>query len=159
MRFDRLRLLVASLVLVLLPASGCSFVFVSGPPPAAERTRGYDCTQSMVVPVIDIALAALALASSTQAALATDEEYSRYGPTSRAVAIPMGFAWTVVYGMSALTGFRRVDSCREAVGIDPGNYNRPKTARKQRRAEEAAEEAAVQERREQNEGADEKPAP
>ncbi len=71
----------------------------SGPPPPAERMRGYDCTRSRVVPVIDVGLAALALAVASYAALASDEEWSRMSPNSRSVAIPLGMAWTAVYGV------------------------------------------------------------
>ena len=150
---------VAMLLLLLLallaPESGCSFVFVSGPPPPAERTRGYDCTRSRVAPVIDVGLAALALAGATYAGLASDEEYARVSSSSREVAIPLALAWTAVYGVSAIIGFRRADSCREAVSLDPGNYRRSRHARRRQRAEEAAEEEAVQQRLEEQEEADE----
>jgi hypothetical protein len=48
--------------------SGCSFAFVSGPPPRHEELPAFDCTESRVAPVLDTLFTVLQVANFAVAA-------------------------------------------------------------------------------------------
>lgn len=111
-----MRWMVAVLVASL---SGCSFAFVSGPPPHHEQLPTFDCTESRVVPVLDTLFAALEVANSAVAAGTTDQQWSDTfngnPPISRGTAVPLYIALAVVGTFSAYYGYTRTGDCREAL--------------------------------------------
>src|SRR6185503_12441546 len=93
--------------------SGCSFVFVSGPPEDHEKMTYFDCTSTRIPPGVDtfiaLALAGLAL----DGAQMSDAEVAMYKSSRAAmVATPLAFASPFVG--SAIFGFVQTGSCRSA---------------------------------------------
>ena len=88
---------------ISLCASGCSFLFVEGPPPGHEQMRVVSCTDSKTLPLLDAIWAgvnALELISD-----ATDE-----GPGVLAGSA----AGAVIWGIAASKGYEKVRKCRAA---------------------------------------------
>lgn len=110
MKHSAVSIPTSTTLLLAALSSGCSFVFVQGPPvPEArdiyvERGAAPDCTSSMTVPVIDGISASLFLASGLQR-LARDDAVGSFSVTE--------FATAGVLGWSAIRGRQKVRSCRE----------------------------------------------
>jgi hypothetical protein len=106
---DRRRLrwrVLGGLLLTLAAApcgAGCSFFLAHGPPPKAQRTPGFTCTESPVWPATDIALSVLTFAETIHA-LARDR-----------TPLPWLGA-SLVFGASAGAGGIRVNACNKAHG-------------------------------------------
>ena len=101
----------------LLSTSSCSFVFVHGPPRGYEQMDSFSCTESRIVPVLDVVGVG---ASVVNAATAEDErglfgEDGSWFAPSREAQIASHVVVGVVLAASAVTGFRRVDRCRAAL--------------------------------------------
>jgi hypothetical protein len=98
--------------------SGCSFVFVSGPPPHHEELPAFACTESRVAPVLDTVFALLEGANFVFAAAVDDQKWSDNfngnPPFSRSTAIPLYAAVTLLAAGSAYYGFSNTGECREA---------------------------------------------
>ena len=103
---------IAVLGLAGIAASGCSFAFVHGPPPHHEQSLSFDCTSSVVAPVLDLIWASLNGVSAIAAA-STDEATWR-SSTPRGEVIGVGLGWLVLSGASAIYGFTKTGSCRAA---------------------------------------------
>ena len=84
-------------------STGCSFFLTQGPPPKAQRTPGFQCTESPRVPLADIALSVLSVAEIFHAA-ATDR-----------TPLPW-LATGVVFGAAGGLGGTRVNACNKAHG-------------------------------------------
>jgi hypothetical protein len=99
--------------------SGCSFAFVSGPPPHHEELPAFDCTESRVAPVLDTVFAALQVANLALAASSTDQQWSDTfngnPPINRGTAVPLYIALAAVGTFSAYYGYSRTGDCREAL--------------------------------------------
>ena len=106
-------------VVLVASLSGCSFAFVSGPPPHHEELPAFDCTESRVAPVLDTVFAALQAANFAVAAASTDEQWSDNfngnPPISRGAAVPLYIAFAAVSTFSAYYGYSRTGACREAI--------------------------------------------
>jgi hypothetical protein len=110
-----MRFMVVAVVVVL---SGCSFMFVSGPPPNHEQLPSFSCSESRAAPVVDTILAALQVLNLATAAGNTDEEWNnRFNgnpPISRDTAVPLYVATTVLTTVSAYYGYKNTGECRAA---------------------------------------------
>lgn len=98
------QLLVGSMVLL----SGCSLAFVDGPPdfiPANEPVPPGSCSVERVLPILD----AVGAGASLIVAL-TDSEGD---------AVRFGAVVSAGLGFSSYTGFRRVNSCKERLFMQP----------------------------------------
>jgi len=98
------QLLVGSLVFL----SGCSLAFVDGPPdfiPADEPVPPGSCSIERVLPVLD----AVGAGASLIVALTSSE----------GDAVRFGTVVSAGLGFSSYTGFRRVNSCKQRMFMDP----------------------------------------
>ena len=105
-------------VAVVVVLSGCSFMFVSGPPPNHEQLASFSCSESRAAPVVDTILAALQVLNLATAAGNTDAEWNdRFNgnpPISRDTAVPLYVATTVLTTVSAYYGYKHTGECRAA---------------------------------------------
>ncbi len=94
---------------ISLCASGCSFLFVQGPPAGHEQMRVVSCTDSKTLPLLD---AIWAGASALDLILyATDEGY---GGRDRGAGIAESAARALIWGIAASKGYKKVRECRAA---------------------------------------------
>jgi len=103
-------ILAASL---LLPSTGCGFLFTNGPPTGHEQMLGFSCTESNTGPILDVLWAGLNLAGAIVAASQPQEDYYYYEYDQGAV-IAVGLGWALVSGASAAVGFAKTSQCRKA---------------------------------------------
>ena len=94
-------------VLVFVVA-GCGFVFVEGPPPIiSEDAISVRCTESRLLPTLDVVWAGFNAATAILIASNSDANYRAFNFTYRA-------AWAILSGFSAKSGYETVNRCREA---------------------------------------------
>jgi hypothetical protein len=108
-------------ILVILATTGCSFAFVRGPPRGHEEMAEFTCTESKIIPNIDVAGAGLLVLAGAVFLVAgaqdedpdangwnfiSSEEVTRWGAVSLGLSVPIG--------ASAFVGNRRVNDCRDA---------------------------------------------
>lgn len=110
-----MRLLAAALA---ISVTGCSFVFVDGPPREHAKLPSFDCSTSRAVPILDSLFGALQLANFVYTATRTqqdwDDIYKGSAPFSRHEGLAIYGVLAAVAGLSAYYGFSRVEQCREA---------------------------------------------
>lgn len=88
-------------------SGGCSWVFVDGPPAAHKQLPYFECTSSNAWPVVDTVFGvATALEAATLLAS------TRSSGANTAAAVAAGEA--VIFGASAVSGYQKTSSCREA---------------------------------------------
>jgi hypothetical protein len=85
--------------------TGCSFLFVDGPPAAHRKLDFFDCTTSNALPIVDLILAGLVGISALGDGTAGQGE-----DTQRALLV----AQTGVLVVSGLYGFSKTSACRVA---------------------------------------------
>lgn len=108
-----------TMVLVIgLVLGGCSFVFVSGPPPNHAQLPTFECSSSRVVPALDTAWTVLQTLNLIVAASESDGDWSNtFGgnpPFSRGTAIPL-YAVAALLGAGGMYyGFTKTGDCRRA---------------------------------------------
>jgi hypothetical protein len=113
---------LAVLLALAGPASGCSFLFVTRPPPPAERGRNFDCTSSNVAPVIDTLIAGWQVIRTVIALSAPESAYTN-APLSRGADIGVGIGLLGLFAASAGTGYNATSECREALAdSEPPSY-------------------------------------
>lgn len=123
------------IVLVLALVSGCSFVFVSGPPPQHEQLPYFSCTESRVAPVLDTIFAVLQGANFILATSSSDEQWADNfngdPPISRSASIPLYAVATLLAVGGAYYGYTRTAECRDAraqaMGRTNRNFGQPQT--------------------------------
>jgi hypothetical protein len=105
------RLLLYAVLIGLIPATatGCSFLFVNGPPADHDRLPYFTCTQSNAVPALDLIWAGLNGLGAAAALSADEGTYENQGQ-----AVFVGLGWVVISGLSARHGFVRAQECRAA---------------------------------------------
>jgi hypothetical protein len=123
------------LVLALaLSVGGCSFVFVSGPPPQHEQLPYFSCTESRVAPILDLVFGILQGANFLFAAGSSDERWAENfdgdPPIQRTTAIPIYAAVALLSAGGAYYGFTRTAACRDAkaramLRTHNGNFGQP----------------------------------
>jgi hypothetical protein len=104
----------AALALAGIAASGCSFIFVHGPPRNHENSVAFECTSSVVAPVLDTVWAGLNGIGAISAASTDEATWNSRSTTSRGAVIAVGAGWFLLSGASAIYGFTRTQSCRDA---------------------------------------------
>jgi len=108
MRWTALVLVVAQL------GAGCSFAFVSGPPPNHPQLPYFDCTSSRVAPVLDGVWTALQTLNLLAAATTSDADWEENFKIDRQLAMGLygGFAALGLAGF--YYGWTRTSECRAA---------------------------------------------
>jgi len=96
---------LCALLVTCLP--GCSYLFVSGPPPDHKRLNYFDCTESTAAPVIDTVV--FALEGLGTASVIVYQEGDR-----KVVGVIGGLVSMVLFGTSALYGYSKTDKCEKA---------------------------------------------
>ena len=92
------RPLLALLMAVVAILPGCSLIFVDGPPEGHEQ-MAFDCTESPILPVLDLATAGLSVAGAIGA---EDDFFSK----DQNVAINAGFALATGWVGARIGGWR-----------------------------------------------------
>lgn len=98
-------LLCASLI---IPTSGCGFIFSHGPPAGHEKLDYIPCTESNAAPIIDVVWGSLNVLGAL-GALADRESYDN--PDQIVV---VGLSWGVISGFAAASGFKKSSQCQRA---------------------------------------------
>jgi hypothetical protein len=99
--------LIGTMACALLLHSGCSFLFVHGPPADHARVTTFECSESNAWPVVDVIWAGLNGLGAASAA--GDDKNPQQGQI-----VGVGIAWLVVSGISAIYGFGKVSTCKDA---------------------------------------------
>jgi hypothetical protein len=99
--------LIGTMVFALTLQSGCSFLFVKGPPAHHAEMATFDCSESNAWPVVDAVWAAL---NGLGAASAAGDDQN---PQQDQI-VAVGIAWLAVSGISAIYGFSKVSECNDA---------------------------------------------
>jgi hypothetical protein len=105
---SRLALLAIAVASLLTSSSGCSLIFVDGPPDQHRQLAYFDCTSSNLAPVVDMVMggaegiAVLGSAADTSASFHNNSDL--IAPAITAAA----------FVASGIIGFRRVAECKEA---------------------------------------------
>ena len=106
------------LIVIGFMLGGCSFAFVSGPPPNHEQLPYFDCTQSRVAPILDTLFTAIQAVNLGIAASDNDAEWdARFDndpPISRSASIPLYAGLAAVGAAGMYYGFTKTARCREA---------------------------------------------
>jgi hypothetical protein len=100
---------IAALALV---ASGCSFVFVEGPPSNYQHMTDFHCTSSEVPPMID---AILVGANALSLSLVASHQYRIQDESVEKTVIAIDAVLIAVHVASAIYGFVRTETCQEAM--------------------------------------------
>lgn len=93
--------------------SGCSWIFVQGPPADYAESPRVSCTSGQAAPVIDTVVAAFQVVR-TGYAISQDESDYRDFPISRGADIGFGVGLTALFTASAIYGFSATSACRTA---------------------------------------------
>jgi hypothetical protein len=113
-------------LLAMLSSTGCSLLFVTGPPPPEMNVPYWqvECTNSYTLPVIDVLWTSLGLLTTGIAISRSDADY-RGSFQTRNQAIASGFGSILLYGISSGVGFSRVSACNDAMAGAPRAPRRP----------------------------------
>jgi hypothetical protein len=96
--------LIGTMTFALMLHSGCSFLFVKGPPAKHAQMATFECSESNAWPALDLIWAGLNGLGAVTAA--GDDENPQQGQI-----VGIGLAWLVVSGASAIYGFSKVSEC------------------------------------------------
>lgn len=99
--------LIGVVISAVLLQSGCSFLFVKGPPANHAEMASFDCSESNALPVLDLIWAGL---NGIGAASAAGDDQIM----NQEQIVGVGLAWVVVSGISAIYGFNKVGQCKNA---------------------------------------------
>jgi hypothetical protein len=102
--------------LILMSATGgCSFAFVSGPPPNHKQLNFFGCTSSNTVPTLDLVGGALFLIDGVAAATGGSASGSGSTATGSTKGDVITFAaGAALLGASAAYGYKKTAECRDA---------------------------------------------
>jgi hypothetical protein len=91
--------------------SGCSLLFVDGPPDNAKKLRSFNCTTSNSLPTTDVVIGSIAVLD----AIGIATESSTYSTSGSTVAPAIGAAAVAAaFATSAAVGYGRTSACRDA---------------------------------------------
>ena len=107
--------LISGLIFTVLLHSGCSYLFVSGPPTNHAQMGSFECSESNAWPVIDAIWAGLNGIGAASAA--SDDQNPNQGQV-----VAVGLAWLAVSGISAIYGFTKVSDCHAAKRLRDERY-------------------------------------
>jgi hypothetical protein len=99
--------LISAMMVAVLLHSGCSLLFVKGPPAEHAQMVTFECSDSKALPVLDTIWAGLNGLGAASAA--NDNQNPDQGQI-----IAVGLAWLAVSGISAIYGFSKVSACSDA---------------------------------------------
>lgn|SRR5215471_691867 len=104
--------MVPQALLCAMLASGCSLIFMDGPPEHPPRDQPVDCTRSVTAPVFDTVFASasgtIAIGEITLLAASNSSQGDR---DSGKVGLALFSALALIEGVSAGWGFGRVREC------------------------------------------------
>lgn len=101
-------------LLATVPLSGCSLLFVDGPPKTYTPPQYVHCSSSPGWPVFDTVVAGLELVRTGIAVSASDSAYQG-AQISRGADIGFGLAFMTLFAISAGVGYGRVSDCNAAM--------------------------------------------
>lgn len=105
-------------ILCALSVTGCSFVFVEGPPDDHRQQPYVGCTSSRMSPILDTIFTGLQLANLGVAVskddMEWDEQYDGEPPFERDTAIGIYSAFVLLGAAGMYYGFTRTSECRDA---------------------------------------------
>lgn len=120
MESKRVGAIVAAIAVASLQ-SGCSFLFVKGPPANHAELASVECSDSNGWPIVDAIWAGLnGLGAATAPADKIDSSGMKSSPSHDQV-VAVGVSWLVVSGISAIYGFSKVSACRDAKQLHEHN--------------------------------------
>ena len=102
---------VAALAVVALPAAGCSWLFVHGPPPEHQQLSYVDCTGSNVLPTLDVIISAIGTLDAV-GMLADGSNSSSARANKEQFGVLVGGA--AAFAASSYYGYHRTAACRAA---------------------------------------------
>jgi hypothetical protein len=117
-RRARSRLGATALALVLIAASGCSWIFTKPLPDNWQSWDSLDCSTTPVPPLIDSVLALSNAGTTVYVAAFADG-------SGKALPIAAGVVATTLWLSSAIYGFSKTNACREALGENAHGYRPP----------------------------------
>lgn len=97
-------------------SSGCSFLFVKGPPDNVGKLPAkapVECTTSELAPLVDLAVTGFQVVRTIYAVRQSDSDYRDF-PISRKADIAFGVGFSTVFALSAIHGFTETTACTEA---------------------------------------------
>ena len=92
---------LAALAAAAAVQTACSFVFIERAPTKHKQMQAFDCTSSVVAPVLDTIWAGLNGLGAAVALGQSDRDYAGRTP-DRGTTIGVGLAWLAVSGASAI---------------------------------------------------------
>jgi len=110
-------------LLLCLALTGCSFLFVDGPPATHASMPEFSCDESKAWPIVDAVLAGTGVLSALTAEEQVETRSEGWfclfcqtyqDTTSKGEVIAGALTAVALYGSSAFIGNRRVNSCRSA---------------------------------------------
>ena len=121
------RSLVRITLLCVLPltSTACGWIFVYGPPPNHERLNFFTCSQGRVAPSIDLVWTGLTVLGIVTVLAASDAEVESNFGYGKGPAAGIYAGWGAVTGLSAASGFKKVNQCRAATALLLERVNRP----------------------------------
>jgi hypothetical protein len=98
--------------------SGCSFLFVDGPPANAKRMQTFSCTTGNAWPTTDVVIGAITLLDGLGAlAGGSATSTTSGGSTTANYAFPAAaVAGAALFAVSAASGYGKTSACRDATG-------------------------------------------
>ncbi|AKU95368.1 hypothetical protein AKJ09_02032 [Labilithrix luteola] len=96
-------------------SSGCSFLFVKGPPDNVEKLPAkapVECTTSQLAPVVDVLVTTFQVVRTIHTA-SPKSDYRNF-PISRRTDMAFGIGFSAAFGLSAIYGFAKTDACEDA---------------------------------------------
>ncbi len=107
--------LVGAMIFAVMLQSGCSFMFVEGPPAKHAERASFECSTSNAAPMVDTISAAV---NGLGVALAANEDRM----LNREQDMKVNLTWLAVSGISAIYGFRKVSQCKDAKRLRNERY-------------------------------------
>lgn len=99
--------LISTMIFAVSLHSGCSYLFVNGPPANHAERATFECSESNAWPVIDAIWAGL---NGIGAASAAGDNTN----PNQGQIVAVGLTWLAVSGTSAIYGFTKVSKCNDA---------------------------------------------
>ena len=108
-----------------LTSTACGWIFVNGPPPNHERLNFFTCTQSRVAPGVDLVWTGLTAIGVVMVLSSSELEVDRDLGVSKAVGVGIYAGWGAATALSAVSGFKTVNQCRNATALLMERLSRP----------------------------------